>query len=305
MKKFFAAVLMVVCMSLTACGADTGSDAVEDTDDEEVFEVVEETGGTDARENRILQRPILKKIADDTDDIDKEEVNITENTEDNVDVIEEENTENDTNVTRWDELFEKGDIDLSPYGMSEENKELLKNLCWTVNDFAGPEEMDETFWRIFLRFTYGAGWWREQEGVTISRPNYNKSNTEYVSKVSYEEVETYTQLVFGVEWPGIKPAYEDMPEDEQSFFYEDGFYYNGLFDWLDKWYIITDCIVDENGTIYVTVQHGFNDFDNDIIWETILTLQPADNENGFVLTAKQTERLLYQRALSNISENNH
>lgn len=305
MKKFFAAVLMVVCMSLTACGADTGSDAVEDTDDEEVFEVVEETGGTDAGENRILQRPILKEIADDTDDIDKEEVNITENTEDNVDVIEEENTENDTNVTRWDELFEKGDIDLSPYGLSEENKELLKNLCWTVNDFAGPEEMDETFWRIFLRFTYGAGWWREQEGVTISRPNYNKSNTEYVSKVSYEEVETYTQLVFGVEWPGIKPAYEDMPEDEQSFFYEDGFYYNGLFDWLDKQYIITDCIVDENGTIYVTVQHGFNDFDNDIIWETILTLQPADNENGFVLTAKQTERLLYQRDLSNISENNH
>lgn len=292
MKKFFTAVLMVVCMSLTACRADTGSDAVEDTD-EEVFEVVEETGGTEAGENRILQRPILQLIADDTDDIDKEEVNITENTEDNVDVIEEENTENDTNVTRWDELFEKGDIDLSPYGLSEENKELLKNLCWTVNDFAGPDEMDETFWRIFLRFTYGAGWWREQEGVTISRPNYNKSNTEYVSKVSYEEVETYTQLVFGVEWPGIKPAYEDMPEDEQSFFYEDGFYYNGLFDWLDKWYIITDCIVDENGTIYVTVQHGFNDFDNDIIWETILTLQPVDNENGFVLTAKQTERLLY------------
>lgn len=293
MKKFFTAVLMVVCMSLTACGADRGSDAIEDTDDEEVFEVVEETGGTEAGENRILQRPILQKIADDTDDIDKEEVNITENTEDNVDVIEEENTENNTNVTRWDELFEKGDIDLSPYGLSEENKELLKNLCWTVNDFAGPDEMDETFWRIFLRFTYGAGWWREQEGVTISRPNYNKSNTEYVSKVSYEEVETYTQLVFGVEWPGIKPAYEDMTEDQQSFFYEDGFYYNGLFDWLDKWYIITDCIVDENGTIYVTVQHGFSDFYNDIIWETILTLQPADNENGFILTAKQTERLSY------------
>lgn len=289
MKKFYFAVLMAALISLTACGTDRESDAVQDTDDEEVAAAVEETGGTEAGENQILQRPILKKI---TDDIDKTEENITENTDDNADGIEEEKiTENDTNVTRWDELFEKGDIDLSSYGVSEEYKELLKNLCWTVNDFAGPDEMDETFWLIFLRFTYGAGWWREQERVTISRPNYNKSNTEYVSKVSYEEVETNTQLVFGVEWPGIKPAYEDMPEDEQSFFYEDGFYYNGLFDWLDKWYIITGCIVDENGTIYVTVQHGFNDFNDDTIWETILTLQPADNENGFILTAKQTERI--------------
>ncbi len=224
MKKFYFAVLLAALISLTACGADKGNDSVQDTDDEEVFTAAEETDETEAGENQILQRPILKEI---TDDIDKEEENITEN---------------DTNITYWDELFEKGDIDLSPYGLSEENKELLKNLCWTVNDFTGPEEMDEVFWLIFLRFTYGAGWWREQERVTISRPDYNSSNTEYVGKVSYEEVETYTQMVFGVEWPGIKPAYEDMSEDEQSFFYEDGF-------------------------------------------------QPADNENGFILTAKQTERI--------------
>ena len=289
MKKFYFAVLMATLISLTACGADRGREAVQNTDNEEVVAAVEETDGTEARENQILQRPILKEI---TDDIDKAEENIAENTDDNADGIAEENImESDTNVTRWDELFEKGDIDLSSYGLTEENKELLKNLCWTVNDFAGPDEMDETFWSIFLRFTYGAGWWREQERVTISRPNYNKSNTEYVGKVSYEEVENYTQLVFGVEWPGIKPAYEDMTEDQQSFFYGDGFYYNGFFDWLDKWYIITDCIVDENDIIYVTVQHGFNDFNDDTIWETILTLQPADNENGFILTAKQTERI--------------
>ena len=52
--------------------------------------------------------------------------------------------------------------------------------------------------------------------------------------------------------------------------------------------------MDENGTIYVTVQHaidGDGAAGSGIIWETILTLQPADNENGFILTAKQTERI--------------
>lgn len=286
MKKFFTAVLMLVFMSLTACGADRRSVSVQDTDDEESFAAVEETGGTEARENQILPRTILKESADD---IDKAEKNIMENTDD---IEEEIIAENDEGVIN---LIGQEDIDLSPYGLTEENKEFLKNLCWTVDDFAGPDEMDETFWLIFLRFTYGAGWWREQEGVTISRPNYSNSNTEYVSKVSYEEVETYTQLVFGVEWPGIKPAYEDMPEDEQSFFFEDGFYYNGRFDWLDKWYKITDCAISEDNSIHVTVQHSIDNggVGESIIWETILTLQPADNENGFVLTAKQTERLFH------------
>lgn len=288
MKKIYLMILMLVVMSLTACGADRGNDPVQDTDNEETFAAAEETGGTEAGENQILQRPILKEIADD---IDKAEENITGNTDD---IEEEIIAENDEGVTNW---IGQEDIDLSPYGLTEENKEFLKNLCWTVGDFAGPDEMDETFWCIFLRFTYGAGWWREQEGVTISRPNYNNSNTEYVSKVSYEEVETYTQLVFGVEWPGIKPAYEDMPEDEQSFFYEDGFYYNGYFDWLDKWYKITDCAINEDNTIHVTVQHSING-EGEIIWETILTLQPADNENGFILIAKQTERLFPQRSPS-------
>ena len=254
MKKFYFAVLMAVFISLTACGADSGSDAVQDTDDEEVFTAVEETEGTEAGENQILQRPIFKEI---TDDIDKKEESIAENTDDSTDGIEEEKfTENDTNFTIWDELFEKGDIDLSPYGLSEEYKELLKNICWTVKDFTGPEEMDETFWRIFLYNSYGSGWWREMESVSeesLATYRYN-----YSHRVSYEEVENYTQLVFGVEWPGIKPAYEDGSEDFQTFYYEEGFYYFFPSDPLDKWYIIIGCIMDEN---------------------------------GFILTAKQTERI--------------
>ena len=282
MKKFYLAVLMAALMSLTACGADRGSDSVQDTEDEEAVAAVEEADGTEAEENRIEQNLTLNEIEDDTD---KDEENIAENTDDNSDGIEEEKiAENDTNVIDW-EWFEKEDIDLSVYGLSEEYKELLKNLCWTVKDFAGPEEMDETFWRIFLYNSYGCGWWREMESVSEELVAYRRN---YGHRASYEEVETYTKLVFGVEWPGIKPAYEDGAEDFQSFYYEDGFYYFFPSDPLDKWYIITDCIVDENGTIYVTVQHAIDS--EDIIWETILTLQPADNENGFILTAKQTER---------------
>ncbi len=286
MKKFYIAVLMAALISLTACGTDSMSDAVQDTDDEEVAAAVEveETNKTETGENPILQRPVLKEIMDD---IDKMEESIAENTDDNADGIAEEKfTENDTNFIIRDELFEKGDIDLSPYGLTEENGELLKNFCWTVDDFTGPEEMDEVFWRNFLNLSYGSGWWREKEWVSEESLTTYRHNYSY--RVSYEEVENYTQLVFGVEWPGIKPAYE---EEHIHCYYEDGFYYFFPFDWFDKWYIITDCITDENGTIYVTVQHGFNDFVDDTIWETILTLQPADNENGFILTAKQTERI--------------
>ena len=284
MKKFYFAVLLVAFMSLTACGADRGSDAVQDMDDEEVVAAVEETDGTEARGNQILQRPILKEI---TDDIDKAEENIAENTDDNADGIAEgKNTENDTSVIDW-EWYEKEDIDLSPYGLSEEYKELLKNICWTVKDFTGPEEMDETFWRIFLYNSYGSGWWREKEWVSGESLATYRHNYSY--RVSYEEAENYTQLVFGVEWLGIKPAYEDGSEDFQAFYYEDGFYYFFPSDPLDKWYIITDCAINEDNTIYVTVQHRIDG--DEIIWETILTLQPADNENGFILTAKQTERI--------------
>ena len=212
MKKFYFTVLLVAFMSLTACGADRGRDAVPNTDDEEAVAAVEETDGTETGENQILQRPIFKEI---TDDIDKTEEDTTENTDDNTDGIAKEKvTENDTNVIDW-EWFEKGDIDLSPYGLSEENGGLLKNFCWTVDDFTGPEEMDEVFWCNFLNLSYGSGWWREKEWVSEESLTTYRRNYSY--RVSYEEVENYTQLVFGVEWPGIKPAYEDGSEDFQAF----------------------------------------------------------------------------------------
>ncbi|MDE6749608.1 MAG: hypothetical protein K2K21_11210 [Lachnospiraceae bacterium] len=285
MKKFYLAVLVAALMSLTACGADRGSDSVQYTEDEEVVAAVEEADGTEAEENRIEQNLTLNEIEDDTD---KEKENIAENTDDNADGIEEKNTENDTNDIDW-EWFEKEDIDLSAYGLSEEHKELLKNLCWTVDDFTGLEEMDEVFWRNFLNLSYGAGWWREKERV--SEESLATYRSDYSYRVSYEEVENYTQLVFDVEWPGIKPVYE---EEHIHCYYEDDFYYFVPFDWFDKSYIITDCTVGENGTIYVAVQHSFNGaggLGSGIIWETVLTLRPADNENGFILTAKQTERI--------------
>lgn len=288
MKKFYLAVLMAALMSLTACGADGGSNFVQDTKDEEEAVAAEETDGAETEENRIEQDLTLNEIEDDTD---KEEENTAENTDENADGIEEEKiTENDTNDIDW-EWFEQEDIDLSAYGLSEEYKELLKYFCWTIDDFAGREEMDETFWEIFLYNSYGCGWWREMESVSEESTAYRRN---YGHRASYEEVETYTKLVFGVEWPGIKPAHEDGAEDFQSFYYEDGFYYFFPSDPFDKSYIITDCTVGENGRIFVAVQHSFNGAGgagSGIIWETTLTLWPADNENGFILTAKHTERI--------------
>ena len=103
---------MAALMSLTACGADIGSNFVQDTKDEEEAVAAEEADGTDAEENRIEQNLTLNEIEDDTD---KEEENIAENTDENADSIEEEKiTENDTNDIDW-EWFEKEDIDLSAY----------------------------------------------------------------------------------------------------------------------------------------------------------------------------------------------
>lgn len=222
MKKFWLAVLMIIMVGQTACGAESGSDLAEDEGQEQA--------------------------------------------------VMAESTDNEQTP-----VFE----------LTEENKEFLANICRTIDDFESPAEMDETFWWDFLFFTYTGLWGDDVEVVRIPREDLGFDET--AIKVSYEEVQAYTELVFGVQWPDLKPAFEDMAKGQTSCYYEDGFYYIGVSDFPAYQFNFADCTVYEDGGTYAIVTYHIDFEDENNVGTITLTLEPADNANGFTIAAKTSE----------------
>ncbi len=72
-----------------------------------------------------------------------------------------------------------------------------------------------------------------------------------------------------------------MLETEINFFYEDGYYYIGLFDWLDIRYEYLGYEVKENGN--VIVEFAMYEAVDDL--SAVLELAPAENENGYIIVS--------------------
>ncbi len=174
------------------------------------------------------------------------------------------------------------------FALTDDGKQFLENICKTVNDFDSGDEKDAAFWRDFLFLAYTGLW--EDEAEIVKVPREDLGFEEPVVKVSLEEAQSYARLVFGEELPDLKPAFEEMKEGQTSFFFEDGCYYIGTSDFPAFQFHYADCSVyEEEGGSYIAVEYSMDFEGEQNVGIVRLTLQPADNENGFVLIAKERE----------------
>ena len=110
---------------------------------------------------------------------------------------------------------------------------------------------------------------------------------ETVVKVPEQEAEAYAKLVFGTELPEeAKPTLEEMEEGQTACYYEDGFYYIGVSDFPDVQYTFTDYEESDNT---ITVRYSIQYEDESDAGIVSFTLEPAENENGFIITSKAAE----------------
>lgn len=174
----------------------------------------------------------------------------------------------------------------------DEEMDFLTNICKTLDDFDSQKEKDEEFWWNFLFYSYTGASPEEAEMTQVYREDLGFDET--VVKVSLEEVEAYAKLVFGLDFPDYKPAFEDMPKGQTSCYYQDGYYYIGVSDFPAYQYNYAGLTLfhgKDNAVYEATVLYNM-DFEGETDVGTVtLTLRPAENENGFILIAKQTERI--------------
>lgn len=105
----------------------------------------------------------------------------------------------------------------------------------------------------------------------------------YMAKISRESMEAYVKKWFGKELPDGEYPIEEVQEGKSNFYYEDGYYYIGWFDWLDITYEYVGCKALNNGNVMVEYDlHGAGEG-----WTMLLELAPADNENGYIIVGRK------------------
>lgn len=182
------------------------------------------------------------------------------------------------------------------FELTEQGKTFLEQMCKTLNDFDSRTIKDEAFWRDFLFYSYTGGSWRDfliysytgasEDAETEQIYREDLGFDETVVKISLEEAEYYTKLVFGTALPDIKPSFEDMEEGQTSCYYQDGYYYIGVSDFPDYQYRFMD--YEEFGDSFIV--RYMIDFEGESnVGMVSFTIVPEDNENGFVIVSKTTE----------------
>ncbi len=170
------------------------------------------------------------------------------------------------------------------FELTDQGKAFLEQMCRTLNDFDSQMEKDKAFYRDFLFYSY-TGVPEGMETEQIYREDLQIEET--VVKVPEQEAEAYVKLVFGTELPEeAKPALEEMEEGQTACYYEDGFYYIGVSDFPDVQYTFTDYEESDNT---ITVRYSIQYEDESDAGIVSFTLEPAENENGFIITSKAAE----------------
>lgn len=176
---------------------------------------------------------------------------------------------------------------------SEENGEIeeitpaaaqfLEKMCLFLPEFQDAASLDEQFWHDFIFFSYTARSADEgMETVWVMRDDLGFEEQEI--KISKEDVKVYVKLVLGIEMPDYEPLYEEMREGQTACYYQDGYYYIGVSDFPDYEFTYQDVSVNEDNKIIAKVAASFEDQEN--VGAVYFELEPADNENGFVIMKK-------------------
>ena len=185
--------------------------------------------------------------------------------------------------------------------LTDEQKSLLQAMCYympTLHGFWMTEGMN--FWRDFIFYSFTSvpmdedGNYRpiygEGERVTVYREDLGFEEGEF--KISERYVQEYARLIFGVEMPEFKPAFEDMGEGQTGLYYKDGYYYIGESDFGEQEYRFRDMeVFRERYDTFALVNYDilmFNDNgEQEVVGTVQFRLDYADNANGFVIVNKE------------------
>ena len=188
--------------------------------------------------------------------------------------------------------------------LSDEQKLFLQEMCYYVPTFSGVLMMqDADFWKkfIFRSFTCvtmdASGIYRpvygEGEHIRVYREDLGFEESEF--KISERYVQEYARLIFGVDMPEFKPAFEDMQEGQTALYYKDGYYYIGVSDFGEEEYRFRDLEVfreryDTSALAsYDILLHNENNGDYEVVGTVQFHLYYADNALGFVIASKDEE----------------
>lgn len=170
------------------------------------------------------------------------------------------------------------------FELTDQGKVFLEQMCRTLNDFDSQTEKDKAFYSDFLFYSYTS----VPEGMETEQVYREDSQIEEtVVKVPEQEAGAYAKLVFGTELPeDAKPTLEEMEEGQTACYYQDGFYYIGVSDFPDVQYTFADYEESDNT---ITVRYSIQYEDESDAGIVSFTLEPAENENGFIITSKAAE----------------
>lgn len=236
---------------------------------------------------------IYEEEQSDNQEIEHSEETITDNASNNVETVEPIKEEKKDTVKSE---TKEPDVQSEPVSQSQaetsviltdKGKAFLTQMCRELNDFNSGQVMDEKFWQDFLFHSYTGV--SSESAVTEQVYREDLGFEETVVKVSLQEAQERVKLVFGVELPDLKPAFEDMEEGQTSFYYKDGYYCIGVSDLPDYQYTFSECAADkENGTDTI-VKYTIDFMGESNIGTVTLSISPENNENGFVIRSKTTE----------------
>lgn len=173
------------------------------------------------------------------------------------------------------------------FTLTEKGKAFLAKLCNEMDDFNADSTLDEKFWRDFLFHSYTGALSEDAETEQVYREDLGFEET--VVKVSLQEAESYVKLVFGMELPDLKPAFEDMEKGQTAFFYKDGSYYIGVSGLPDYQYTYSESLPDDKNNGNMIVKYTIDFMGESNVGTVTFTISPEDNENGFVVQSKNTE----------------
>lgn len=171
--------------------------------------------------------------------------------------------------------------------LTDKGKAFLAQTCNELNDFNSGTTMDEKFWRDFLFNSYTGASSESVATEQLYREDLGFEET--VVKVSVQEAQERAKLIFGIELPDFKPAFEDMEKGQTSFFYKDGNYYIGVSGLPDYQYTFSECVADKENTSNTIVKYTIDFMGESNVGTVTLSISPENNENGFIIRSKTTE----------------
>ncbi len=161
-----------------------------------------------------------------------------------------------------------------------EDLSYLTDICRVMPCFENQDALNENYYLGLINLSVSGplGWAADEIVIIEEMEDYGCSSC---AKISREEMENYVRNILGTELPIYGPSKQEMLENETNFFYEDGYYYIGVFDWLDIGYDYLGYEVKENGN--VIVEFAMYEAIDDL--SAVLELAPAENENGYIIVS--------------------